>query len=241
MKLTMIDLGFGFPDIHPASAKREWMDKTPNAFAYRCLPLNIANSVGWEIRCEESFEATWTGEQAASSIRITSLEGDGSRLPASHFGSGTITFMLNVVFVTEENYNLYVTGVPNLFKHGIQPLSGLIETYWLPYSFTMNWKFTAPGTIRFDKGEPFCFLFPVQKALSDQTEPVTDHIENYPDIKRHIDNWVQVRNDLQEKINNKDPDVDPKRLPMYYYKGMLPDGSVGCPHHQIKNRLKPFK
>ena len=37
------------PDIRPAEPRRDWMDETPEAFAYRCLPLNIANAHGWEI------------------------------------------------------------------------------------------------------------------------------------------------------------------------------------------------
>jgi hypothetical protein len=36
-------------EIRPASARREWMDQTIDSFAYRCLPLNIANAHGWEI------------------------------------------------------------------------------------------------------------------------------------------------------------------------------------------------
>jgi hypothetical protein len=34
--------------IRPASATRDWMDRTQSSFAYRCLPLNVANSHGWE-------------------------------------------------------------------------------------------------------------------------------------------------------------------------------------------------
>jgi Family of unknown function (DUF6065) len=36
-------------DIRPAPIEREWMDNTGERFAYRCLPLNIANAHGWEI------------------------------------------------------------------------------------------------------------------------------------------------------------------------------------------------
>src|SRR5689334_8953002 len=47
------------PRIRPAEATRPWMDATPEAFAYRCLPLNIANAHGWEILSPCSFEAIW--------------------------------------------------------------------------------------------------------------------------------------------------------------------------------------
>ena len=29
--------------------RRKWMDETHNRYAYRCLPLTIANAMGWEI------------------------------------------------------------------------------------------------------------------------------------------------------------------------------------------------
>jgi hypothetical protein len=38
-------------------------------------------------------------------------------------------------------------------KDGIAPLTGVIETDWLPYPFTMNWQMTRPGSVRFDKDE----------------------------------------------------------------------------------------
>ena len=42
------------------------------------------------------------------------------------------------------------------------PLEGIIETDWLPMTFTMNWMFTSPGTVTFKAGEPFCFIMQVK-------------------------------------------------------------------------------
>ena len=33
----------------------------------------------------------------------------------------------------------------------LQPLAGVVETDWLPFPFTMNWLFTQPGRVRFEK------------------------------------------------------------------------------------------
>ena len=35
--------------IVPGRQRRLWMDETHSRFAYRCLPLTIANAMGWEI------------------------------------------------------------------------------------------------------------------------------------------------------------------------------------------------
>ena len=57
-------------DIRPAPLDRDWMDTTGERFAYRCLPLDIANAHGWEILCAAGFEALWTGEPDRDAIRI---------------------------------------------------------------------------------------------------------------------------------------------------------------------------
>ena len=58
------------PLIRPAEAVRDWMTATPDSFAYRCLPLNIANAHGWEILSPCTFEARWTGGIGTGQVDI---------------------------------------------------------------------------------------------------------------------------------------------------------------------------
>ncbi len=48
---------------------------------------------------------------------------------------------------------MWVGGPPNHIKDGIQPLTGLVETDWLPFPFTMNWMFTRKGSVRWERGQ----------------------------------------------------------------------------------------
>ena len=59
----------------PAPTTRAWMDSINDNHAYRCLPLNIANSHGWEILSPCAFEATWSGGKSASAISLRTLDG----------------------------------------------------------------------------------------------------------------------------------------------------------------------
>ena len=34
-------------ELRPAPLERDWMDASGERFAYRCLPLSIANAYGW--------------------------------------------------------------------------------------------------------------------------------------------------------------------------------------------------
>ena len=68
--------------------------------AYRCLPLNIANSQGWELLNQHGFTATWNGSSAFDSVKIV-LDDSNARPPAtSHFGSGILTFGVTGLFRT---------------------------------------------------------------------------------------------------------------------------------------------
>ena len=47
--------------LQSANRTRQWMEDTVDRFAYRCLPVAIANQVGWDILCPVAFTAKWNG------------------------------------------------------------------------------------------------------------------------------------------------------------------------------------
>lgn len=90
------------------------------------------------------FSAVWDGGERENAVRIR--PDPGTHAPAvSHFGSGTLTFHIPCLFKTDSGTNLFVTGPLNRPKDGIAALTGIIETDWSPYTFTMNWRFTRAG------------------------------------------------------------------------------------------------
>ena len=56
--------------IVPAPLKREWMSKSKNAHPYHCLPLNIANQLGWFVLCDHDFELIWDGSNKVDGLKI---------------------------------------------------------------------------------------------------------------------------------------------------------------------------
>jgi hypothetical protein len=69
MKLTFYNRPGREAMIRTAQPKREWMDETFESFAYRCLPLSIANAHGWEILSPATFAAVWDGSEGQSGSR----------------------------------------------------------------------------------------------------------------------------------------------------------------------------
>jgi hypothetical protein len=147
-------------EIRPANQDRVWINKTPGRFAARCLPLLMANAHGWEILLKDRCEVTWNGGAGIDDLKVVTASGSDLYV-GSHFGSGILTFRIHCLFRTEPSINLWICGPVNVFKDGVQPLSAVIESDWMPYTFTMNWRVTrAHETITFEKDEAICHIFP---------------------------------------------------------------------------------
>ena len=204
------------PAIRPGVVRRAWMDESPSRFAYRCLPLTIANSFGWELLCPTTFEATWNGGMAQTDIAVTVLSGDPEGV-TSHFGTGVLTFHTGYLFRTEAGISLMAMGPPNLPKDSISALAGVVETSWAPYPFTMNWRFTRPNTtIRFEEGEPFCFIVPVSIGTLEGTR--REHRGNrVGDRRRQADEGEQLEGTVAPLLLRQ-VGVDAQRL-----DDLLPD------------------
>jgi hypothetical protein len=226
-------------ELRPAPVDRAWMDATPDRFAYRCLPLNIANAHGWELLCPSAFTATWSGAAGLDSIAIT--PDAGTQSPAlSHFGSGVLTFHVPCLFRTEPGFDLMVQGPVNSPKDGISALSGIIETDWAPYAFTMNWVFTrANATVRFEGGEPFCHVFPIRRGMLEEIKPELHVISEEPELKEQNQQWQMTRTFFNTDLKRVGTQAHKDKWQKLYYRGFNPDGT----QNDIKDhrtRVRPF-
>ena len=230
------------PLIRPAPATRAWMDNTPESFAYRCLPLNIANAHGWEVLSPCTFDAVWNGEANVEAITIQAEPGvEPGRAPLSQFGQGVITFHIEGIFRTPPGWNLWIGGSPNRAKDGISPLNGIIETDWSPFTFTMNWRFTRPGHwVHFDAMEPIGFLFPVQRAAIEAFAPKFERLDADPATMERFQAWSRARDEFHQRMASEPPRTPSDRWQKHYYRGVDMGGGSLVKDHRAKLRLKRF-
>jgi hypothetical protein len=228
-------------DIRPAPMERDWMDATDRQFAYRCLPLNIANAHGWEILTPVAFCAHWNGFFGKDAIRIrTDL---GAPAPAvSHFGRGVLTFHLPCLFRTDPGVDLFATGPLNRPKDGLAPLTGIIETDWAPYTFTMNWQFTRSNLrVRFERGEPFCHIFPVPRGSLERVEPELRRLSDAPEIEHEHKLWSESRSSFNADLKEPSSQAVQEGWQKMYFRGLGPTGAKSTMQgHKTKLRLRPF-
>ncbi len=230
------------PLIRPAPATRAWMDETPEAFAYRCLPLNIANAHGWEVLSPCGFDAIWNGETGVDAVTIRlEPEAKPERAPVSLFGQGVVTFHMEGIFRTPEGWNLWVGGSPNRAKDGISPLSAIVETDWSPFTFTMNWRFTRPGEwIHFDAMEPICFLFPIQRTAIEAFAPKFEPLDADPATKERFQAWSRARDEFHRRMAANPPATPSDRWQKHYYRGVDVSGQSLVRDHRTKLHLRRF-
>lgn len=230
------------PRIRAASPRRDWMDASPESFAYRCLPLNIANAHGWEILNPCGFEAIWNGGPGVEDVVVRADPGTPAHeAPVALFGQGTFTIHIPGLFRTPPGCNLWVSGPPNRAKDGIAPLGGVIETDWAPYTFTMNWRFTRPRQrVRFEQDEPVCFIFPLPRNLLDGVVPRIAPIDEDPQFKRRFEQWSRARDRFQAEVAAHPPASPGAKWQKFYYRGLDADGTPGAADHRSKLRLPEF-
>ncbi len=229
-------------DIRPAPVERVWMEKTPQRYAYRCLPLNIANAHGWEILCPSTFTAVWNGTNALNSLRIQASP-DTIAPALSHFGNGVLTFHIPCLFRTDPGYDLMVQGPINSPKDAIAPLCGIVETDWAPYTFTMNWIFTRPhAVIRFQQGEPFCHIFPIQRGAIESVDPEIKSLSENPALHAEYEAWNASRLQFNTDLKRPGSAARDEEWQKLYFRGVAADGTrTGVADHRTRLKLRPFR
>jgi hypothetical protein len=225
----------------PAPKTRQWMDQTQQRYAYRCLPLALANQAGWMICNPASFCVRWNG---GPDVRDTVLVFDDATPDdriSSLFEHGTITFNLPYLIRTPPDINLWVKGPANWPRDGIQALEGIVETDWTSASFTMNWKLTRPQhLVRFERGEPICLIVPYPRGLLDELVPRFEPLSQNAELADSFRRWSTDRDEFHRRMAANDPEVLERGWQKDYFQGHDP-GAEKFREHQTKLNVRPFQ
>lgn len=239
VKLTFYALTASPPPVRAAKGTRAWMDATPDRHAYRCLPLAIANAHGYEILAPCGFEVTWSGGPLARDLTVRATEEfpQFEHFARSHFADGVVTLHLGYLVRTEPGWHAIATGPFNGIHDGIAPLTGVIETDWLPYTFTMNWRMTRAGSVRFARGDAICLVFPVRAHAVAKARAEIRDIADDPELQAEMEAWSARRAEFMSRFEARDPEALKQAWQRYYFKGEYPDGAPAEREHVAKLRV----
>ena len=207
-----------------ADWRRDWMDGTANKFAYRCLPLTIANQTGWFVNNPVGFTAVWTGLATPDSVlfKFDTDPGTWRQWINNQFGHGILTWATPFLFRTRPaGSRVLILGPANRFKHGAQPLTAILESDWMSASFTMNWKLTCPGQpVRFEVGEPLLQAVPLAVNLCADLERAAvtyRRVSDDPAMAESYLQWKRSRDGFKQA--QRTGEADPDAWQKDYFKG----------------------
>jgi hypothetical protein len=101
----------------------------------------------------------------------------------------------------------------------------------------MNWIFTRPGRVTFEKDAPFCFITPVNYHRLDELVPEIMPITDDPDVKEAYESYANKRREFNTKLAANDPETLKTAWQKWYMRGEEPSGKVGNPEHISKLRV----
>jgi hypothetical protein len=184
------------------------------------------------------FTAEWNGGPLESDLVVTiinppeSNNEESHKITATKYGHGILSFVPDFIVRTSPGVSTYVRGVPNLVANGIQPLDGVVETDWLAFTFTYNFKFIKPGKIKFEKGQPLFSFFPVERGYVEQFETLVSGVEDYPEFKKEYDRYSNHRGMQQ---------IGATQIDGHYKRGESPVKKYDIDNHLKTSKIKEFK
>ncbi|HEX5760300.1 MAG TPA: DUF6065 family protein [Thermoanaerobaculia bacterium] len=223
----------------PAAATREWMDASPERFAYRCLPLVVASQAGWFVVQDVAVRACWNGGERSEDL-VVEQDPPAPPVALSHFGCGVLTWHIPFLFRTPPGYNLLVRGPANLPVDGAFPLDGVVETDWAVATFTMNWLLTRPGDwVVFPKGQPIAMIAPQARFEVERFDPVIRPIASAPELSRAHRAWSEDRRRFNRDLQEPGSAAHRAGWQRHYFQGASPGGFLAA-QHQVKLDVRPF-
>lgn len=242
LALTAYATGLWSPDVVPAPSARDWMSGTDDRYAYRCLPLLIANQSGWLVLNNRSMTAIWSGRDSLDALSVTVKRGDSPAMVESHFGYGILTWNIPFVFRTPPGFNLLIRGPANYPKDGVYPLDGVVEADWASATFTMNWKITRPETpVHFEVGEPICMIVPQRRGDLEAFTPEVVPIGSDSLLLDRYAQWSAGRSNYITTLRSGSLDEGDPGWQRHYFQGRHATDEPGEPAHQTKLHLHPFR
>jgi hypothetical protein len=150
----------GFGQLGSLSVKRDWMDETYDAHAYKCFPVSLTNQMGWSISFPEDISFIWDGISDTSSDHVKILQGE--KYAYTTRSNASISFHTGISFETEKNVTLLQMPVPNNFIDGVVPFTTLMSTSFFKGELPVVWRITRPNVeITIKAGTPIISILPV--------------------------------------------------------------------------------
>lgn len=193
----------GLGQLDQLGVKRDWMDETYEAHAYKCFPVSLTNQMGWSISFPEDISFIWDGISDTSGGHVKILK--GQKYAYTTRANATISFHTGIVFESDENTTLISMPAPNFFIDGATAFTTMISTSFFKGEFPIVWKITRPNVeITIKAGTPIAAMVPIDlNQLNNSTleiRPYSEFVESKVDASEYSKKIYEMN--VQGKYSN---------------------------------------
>lgn len=153
--------------------KRDWF----TSHFYKCLPLSIGNMQGFVFSLPYDFSVFWNGGNEKNDViveignEIAQYKGLNFIYPTSEFGHGIFTIHFPITLKTPPGVNLMTIAPPNFLLPGLSPMTGVVESDNIRFSFTLNIRLDFPNLkYKILKNTPLMGIIPIPRYFCDSFE-----------------------------------------------------------------------
>lgn len=172
-----------------AERYRNWWDdnQATHDHARHCLPLAMANSLGYYILSPGTFLVEWDGDYQKRA-KIEHIDRSSHYEVDNHAAFGSFVVQPKFIPVTNDPGDfVFIKGIPNERGKPYQCMEAVIEAWWSLANFGLVFMLTQPGSFIIQKGTPIAQMFLYHGAAGAAGIQLTD---GYP--PGHI-SWLQKR------------------------------------------------
>jgi hypothetical protein len=239
-KFKIEDIGLFLKPLN-ADHKRDWF--TPHF--YKCLPLSIGNMQGFAFSLPYTISVFWNGGSSPNDLVIRlhedfkNYEGYEFIRPTSDFGHGILTLDFPITLKTPPGINLMTIAPPNYPVPGLSPMTGVVESDNIRFSFTLNIKVDLQNIeIIIAANTPIIGLLPIPRYFCDSFELASAYDIFDKEVVEEELNIVYRNSNSRNQNNNKINEYAPYSADRLYYSGQDFDGNKFKDHQLPKKKNK---
>lgn len=186
-------------------------DKTKNHIQ-KCLPLGMANSLGYQILSPATFTVEWDGDVHANAI-VTVLEQCENCAVDDHAAYGSFTVQPGFIPTTDNVGDfIMIKGLPNERCQPYSCMEAVIEAWWSRARFGLVFLMNQKGKILVSMGQPIAQMFVIK------SDGFHDELNVVDSLTDDFISWHDKRSRPGYNI-----DLD-------YMRGLLPGGQQAEDH-----------
>jgi hypothetical protein len=219
--------------------KRDWF----NSHFYKCLPLSIGNMQGFVFSLPYTIILLWNGKKGIEDLSIqvdNDFKNNSFIFPSSEFGNGILTIHFPLTLKTPPGVNLMTIAPPNFPLFGLSPMTGVIESDNIRFTFSLNIKVDVANTkIIIKRDTPLIGMIPIPRYYCDSFELKNAYDIFDKEIVEEERKVVQKHFKIRTKNNNEIKIDKTKKYSgdKIYYLGKDADNNI-FKDHQLPKKNK---